>query len=200
VFDSDIELLLRVLYRDEVNIVFGVVVGFDCSDDVLELEAIVPIDGSDDDDVSRLDELTVGLTVLLLSDFEDTVETSMLLEEVLIVVSVKDEVTDFVLVEGGPTVLDIVLYTVENVVFDWLTVVGVTVGIEGILVLDDVSMLDEDTDDTVVFRSVGSVITVPVVLDIEDIVVIDGNSVADVSDDFDLSVSESELTEPVVGN
>lgn len=135
--------------------------------------SFTPIDGSVDDDIV-LSELSEGLVVLLLCSCVDCDETEVVNEELLIVDSRIDVVTDLVVV-GGTTVLDIVLYTVEKVLVDWLTVVGVTVGIIGKLVLEDIGVLDNDKeeDEAVLLRLVadGSIIIVPVVLDVADMLV-----------------------------
>ena len=66
----------------------------------VELRDIVPIVGSDEVDNMLLDELSETL---------ESVERLLLAEELLIVVSVMDELTEDTVLVGMPTVLDIVL-------------------------------------------------------------------------------------------
>ena len=107
--------------------------------------SFTPIDGSVDD-IIVLSERSEGLVVLLLCSCVDCDEREVVNEELLIVDSRIDVITGLVVV-GGTTVLDIVLYTVEKVLVDWLTVVGVTVGIIGKLVLEDIGVLDNDKEE-----------------------------------------------------
>ena len=66
----------------------------------VELRDIVPIVGSDEVDNMLLDELSETL---------ESVERLLLAEELLVVVSVMDELTEDTVLVGMPTVLDIVL-------------------------------------------------------------------------------------------